>query len=237
MAIRTLKPDSGNQLAIDLGSDADGDVYYRASGALARLPKGTASQVLQMNSGATAPEWAAANQIIHLETVTLGSGEGTAEFEGKLTSTYATYMLIGNKIKPTTDNIRLNLQFGIGSAGSVTWRNTEYYTQAQKIEAGSWASVINESNVSESVVGGFGNQGNATNEYGCFITYLFNTQESSVRSMGNISAANYKQNAEFIFTSGGFVNTQVEIHTSVKVFFSSSSTGQGRFSLYGIKEG
>jgi len=40
-----------------LGSDADGDIYYRASGALARLAKGTGSQTLKMNSGATAPEW------------------------------------------------------------------------------------------------------------------------------------------------------------------------------------
>ena len=43
---------------INVGSDADGDVYYRASGAFARLPKGTAGQVLTINSGATAPEWA-----------------------------------------------------------------------------------------------------------------------------------------------------------------------------------
>lgn len=41
-----------------LGSDADGDIYYRSSGALTRLAKGTAGQVLTMNSGASAPEWA-----------------------------------------------------------------------------------------------------------------------------------------------------------------------------------
>ena len=43
-----------------LTDDADGDVYYRASGALARLAKGTAGQVFTMNGTATAPEWAAA---------------------------------------------------------------------------------------------------------------------------------------------------------------------------------
>ncbi len=43
---------------VNVGSDADGDVYYRASGAFTRLPKGTAGQVLTINSGATAPEWA-----------------------------------------------------------------------------------------------------------------------------------------------------------------------------------
>jgi hypothetical protein len=42
---------------LTLGSDADGDMYYRASSDLTRLAKGTARQTLRMNSGATAPEW------------------------------------------------------------------------------------------------------------------------------------------------------------------------------------
>ena len=47
-------------VTMTLGSDADGDIYYRSSNVLTRLAKGTASQVLTMNAGATAPEWAAA---------------------------------------------------------------------------------------------------------------------------------------------------------------------------------
>jgi hypothetical protein len=43
-----------------LGSDADGDTYYRTSNVLTRLGKGAAAEVLTMNAGATAPEWAAA---------------------------------------------------------------------------------------------------------------------------------------------------------------------------------
>jgi len=43
-----------------LGSDADGDTYYRTGNVLTRLAKGAATEVLTMNSGATAPEWAAA---------------------------------------------------------------------------------------------------------------------------------------------------------------------------------
>ena len=42
------------------GSDADGDMYYRASGATTRLAKGTGLQQLRMNVGATAPEWGSA---------------------------------------------------------------------------------------------------------------------------------------------------------------------------------
>ena len=46
-----------NEATMTLGSDADGDIYYRASNKLTRLGKGTAGQVLTMNSGATAPQW------------------------------------------------------------------------------------------------------------------------------------------------------------------------------------
>jgi hypothetical protein len=41
-------------------SQASGDILYRGATEWERLAKGTASQVLTMNSGATAPEWAAA---------------------------------------------------------------------------------------------------------------------------------------------------------------------------------
>jgi hypothetical protein len=46
-------------VTMTLGSDADGDIYYRASNKLTRLAKGAAAEVLKMNSGATAPEWGA----------------------------------------------------------------------------------------------------------------------------------------------------------------------------------
>lgn len=47
---------TGANLAI--GSDADGDMYYRASSILARLAKGTANYKMFMNAAGTAPEWA-----------------------------------------------------------------------------------------------------------------------------------------------------------------------------------
>ena len=44
---------------IAMGSDATGDVLYYNGTDYVRLAKGTAGQVLTMNSGANAPEWAA----------------------------------------------------------------------------------------------------------------------------------------------------------------------------------
>jgi hypothetical protein len=65
---------TGANLAV--GSDADGDMYYRASSVLARLAKGTANHKLFMNAGATAPEWAQGIKVItSTRDMTAGSGD------------------------------------------------------------------------------------------------------------------------------------------------------------------
>ena len=59
----TFQSSSITAADIAVGSDAQGDIYYRAASALARLPKGTAGQVLIMNSSANAPEWLTASSL------------------------------------------------------------------------------------------------------------------------------------------------------------------------------
>lgn len=77
---------------------ADGDIIYRASGAWSRLPKGTAGQVLQMNSGATAPEWTSGNVTLPgLERLAAGTAirmRDDAEFTSS-TTTYSNRIILG----------------------------------------------------------------------------------------------------------------------------------------------
>lgn len=77
-------------VTMTLGSDADGDMYYRASNVLTRLAKGTAGQVLTMNAGATAPEWADAASggggWELLASVDLSGGAATSISSGTFTS-------------------------------------------------------------------------------------------------------------------------------------------------------
>jgi len=56
---------------------AEGDIIYRGSSAWLRLAKGTAGQLLRMNSGATAPEWAAGGAFTYITPVTSFSGTST----------------------------------------------------------------------------------------------------------------------------------------------------------------
>jgi len=59
---------------IALGSDAQGDIMYYNGTDYVRLAKGTAAQVLTINSGATAPEWAASSGMSEADV----SSEATA---------------------------------------------------------------------------------------------------------------------------------------------------------------
>ena len=88
-----------------LGSDADGDIYYRASNVLTRLAKGTAGQVLAMNSGATAPSWTVTALTSAIATPLSGQlAQATASLAVNTTATVYTFNIIAaiSVVKCTT---------------------------------------------------------------------------------------------------------------------------------------
>ena len=77
---------------------AQGDLLYAsAANTLARLAKGTAAQVLTMNSGATAPEWASAGggKLELLTSWTGGSGTSPT-FSADMETTYSELLIVAN---------------------------------------------------------------------------------------------------------------------------------------------
>ena len=109
----------------------DGDLLVRSSGAWARLPKGTADQVLTINAGATAPEWADVTPYLPAAGG-LGSlcfayytgadvGFGTAVAGSLLAPTSATRSLT------TTANAAFTATFLASTALSGTWRCLGYF--------------------------------------------------------------------------------------------------------------
>jgi hypothetical protein len=67
-----------------VSGQAAGDMFYASSAtALARVAKGTAGQVLKMNSGATAPEWGNAAGLVDIQIAKSTSGKtySTATWE------------------------------------------------------------------------------------------------------------------------------------------------------------
>lgn len=101
-------------VTMTLGSDADGDMYYRASNVLTRLPKGTAGQVLTMNGGATAPEWATVSGGggITVGTTTVTSGTATRLFyetAGNVVGQVSGFTSDGTNVTAGSGNLRATL--------------------------------------------------------------------------------------------------------------------------------
>ncbi len=113
----------GTGSAIDLGSDAEGDVYYRNSGGdLARLGIGTNGQALTTNSGATAPEW------------TDVSGGFTIDVETTTASAIADKTIhISNNASRVTFTLpatcAVGFQFKVGGLGAGGWKIAQNASQ------------------------------------------------------------------------------------------------------------
>lgn len=77
----------GTGTAITLGSDAEGDTYYRTSGGvLARLARGTDNYILKMNGNV--PNWEAETSVVNGSTTVAGTFE--AATSGEVTAGTAT---------------------------------------------------------------------------------------------------------------------------------------------------
>ena len=101
---------SGSKIA--MGSDAQGDTLYYNGTDYVRLPKGTASQVLKMNSGATAPEWAADVDTTNTNASNLVSGTlPDARFPATLPASSGANLtaLPAGNLTGTIDNARISL--------------------------------------------------------------------------------------------------------------------------------
>ena len=95
-----------------------GDISYRSSTAnvKTRLGLGTAGQVLTVNSGANAPEWAtpASGGMTLISTTTLTGASITLS---SIPATYNNLQVVIRDLRPTTDNDSLYVRFN-GDTGS-----------------------------------------------------------------------------------------------------------------------
>lgn len=107
-------PELTGTVEIDLGSDAEGDIYYRnASGEFTRLPKGSDGEILELVSGI--PSW----ETFSPSGVTV---EGTAGATHSLTTTSGQVVLVTAKgtINSATSNDVITLAYNGTSKDTVT---------------------------------------------------------------------------------------------------------------------
>ena len=112
---------------IAMGSDAAGDILYHGATDYARLAKGTAAQVLTMNAGATAPEWAAAGgggkvvQVVSTPPFTMASGTTTIPNDATIPQKTEGTEFMTLAITPTSATNKLIIQaIAHGSVNAAT---------------------------------------------------------------------------------------------------------------------
>ena len=152
-SVTTGKIAAGAVELADMQSGTAGDTLYY-NPAPTRLAKGTAAQVLTMNAGATAPEWAAAgggawNMVGTSEASTSASLTVTG-----LDSTYDNYAIGISDMTPDSDTnnayLRLGDSSGIDSGGS----DYAWHLMRNKSDNSSYSGQVNNSTSSIQMAAG-----------------------------------------------------------------------------------
>ena len=118
-----------------------GDLLFRDGSGLQRLPKGTASQLLRMNSGANAPEWAtiSSGDYVKLATVNVSTAS-TIAIDGNGSwadnSVYSSYYFNIKQLSTSNDSGSSVVQFRINFAGSA-YSSSNYYAVTNNADANS----------------------------------------------------------------------------------------------------
>ncbi len=142
-----------------------GDVLYAtAADTLTRLPKGTAGQVLKMNSGATAPEWASGGDRVLLATKT-ASASATLDFTEFDNAVYRRYEFELENVKPATDNVSFYFRTST-NAGSTYDAGASDYAHGQSGTSASSATTGASLGASAILLNTAVTIGNAASEYG-----------------------------------------------------------------------
>tara|TARA_R100001591_G_scaffold12124_2_gene18337 strand:+ start:482 stop:1384 length:903 start_codon:yes stop_codon:yes gene_type:complete len=125
---------------LNIASTAQGDIYYNNGSAIARLAPGTAGQVLQMNAGATAPEYAnISSDFVKLASQDLDStGLAIVEFQNCFSAAndalYGGYqVIIFDQNNGANDGLNVRYMYGtnteIGGSTDYTRAGGEGYRQ------------------------------------------------------------------------------------------------------------
>ena len=211
-----------------------GDILYRDGSGLQRLPKGTAGQVLQMNSGATAPEYGTVSSDfvkIASNSVTAGSSSGF-NFEGFIdNSTYSSYYLKARNIVTSGHNTSVRL---------LTGTNTEYSTaHYRNVGDGRYDGgydYMNETsaNAWRFSAGWYANSGD--NNKGAMLDLWFTADAGRTAEFNSLYGTLYYDNESSyaVFNSSGSIPSN-QTWTGLKFFANGGTISNCKVELYGIK--
>jgi hypothetical protein len=202
-----------------------GDIAYRSStsNTNTRLALGTAGQVLTVNSGATAPEWATPSSggMTLISTTTLSGASTTIS---SIPSGYRNLQLVIQNYTPVTDTAFLFLRIN-GNSGTV-YRSLPGDTESSSSQAPNATYII--------VGGGEVDNTVATN---LAIFDLYDYSNSTTWKVGRVisAAVDGVTNANASVSHSGYIFYNTTAVTSLVLQFNAGNFNAGTALLYGVK--
>ena len=212
---------------------AAGDLLYAtAADTLTNLGKGTAGQVLRMNSGATAPEWGQGTGRVLLATKA-ASASATLDFTEFNNAVYQTYEFDLTFILPATDNANLLMRFSTDAGATYDAGASDYMFAVTSKAAGSTDDSYDSP--AATALGLAEGIGNAAGEKGvCGRVILFGAPDATratIRSVLNCFEA-VAGHIEVMDGVGSRLADQDT--TAVRFLFSSGNITSGTIRMYGV---
>ena len=225
-AIRTLGSSIDTTTKALNPSTTLGDIEYRSSTANTntRLPLGTAGQVLTVNSGATAPEWALPSSgLTKITGSTSVSAVSSVTVDSCFSSSYLRYLLVYN-MEASANDVQLQLQFRYGS----TTESGSYYDYAirRQDKANSVTSIGNSAQSAGLIDTSMRASGDISSGF-IYITLVGNSSQQPVWHGTGYTASGVS------FNQVGGKCTNARSYTGI-VLKPSSGTMTGSYTLYGL---
>ena len=202
-----------------------GDIAYRSSTANVntRLALGTAGQVLAVNSGATAPEWATATAGMTLISTATASASATISFTS-IPQTYKELKVYVKNFKPATDAATLQMRFNSDAGAN---RHSGQNLAATATTAQTFDATLVDISIGNdnSVANGF----MYVNVFDYTNTVTWKFALSQAITVDETTTTSYKYRNRFS------VYNQTAAITSLDFFANSGNITSGTFELYGVK--
>jgi len=228
----TLMAQGGTDVGTTLTTQ--GDILYRDGSGLQRLPKGTAGQVLQMNSGATAPEYGTvSSDMVLLHTTSAMSG-ATVAVDNVFSSTYTNYRVIISNYYPASNT---GAVFRFRNGGSALTASDYTYTHTRQERSSSTVSQDSTANAwGNNMAEWFQTSYSGNADYTLQATIdIFNPSIAKplywrTSSIGWDNGANWLINV----TGGGTYRVSTA-SDGIEFFASSGNISGGTLKIYGLK--
>jgi hypothetical protein len=204
-----------------------GDVIYSSSGSTpARLGIGTAGQVLQVNSGATAPEWATPASG-GMTVIASGSMSSTSLLISSIPSTYVDLVLEIDSFFHNVANWGWSLRLNDDNTASRYFNSTAFATVGS-------GTAFNASQIQMTFDNG-GVQSSSTGKIRVLIpSYAISTSWKMVQAYGLIQQSAAVPGNFYFQANAGLYNQTTAI-SSMRIVPNTGATIAGDYTLYGVK--